>query len=206
MFSWPTHHPSRGLGLILPAPSRCGPIRHLLNSRGRRRRCTSHPHLRAECQSQLQVRRRPHDPTLSRAPEDELASKPVTSARISRSDGSGRFTSRARPSQFLGECLTKGPGTLPIGIAEEAGMAMPVVVPARIVQDGIKTDPVDRDAGLACRDDLMTDDAEPCRAHVALNPILGLKQRAPVALVDVTEEVGEGAILWVIDCDRQIAI
>jgi hypothetical protein len=40
-------------------------------------------------------------------------------------------------------------------------MAMPVVVPARIVQDGIQTDPVDRDACRPCRDDLMSDDAEP---------------------------------------------
>ena len=81
-------------------------------------------------------------------------------------------------------------------------MAVPVVVPARIVEDGVKTDPVDRNAGHSRRDDLMTDNAKPRWTQVALDPGLGDKQRTPVALVDGAQEVGEGTVLRVVDRNR----
>jgi hypothetical protein len=110
------------------------------------------------------------------------------------------------PGQFLGESLTKRSGSLAVEISKEAGMAVPVIIPSGIVEDRIETDSVDRDACLLCRENLMTNDAKPSRAQVALNSGLGNKERPPIALVDVTKEITEGTKLPMVDRDRQVSV
>jgi hypothetical protein len=113
---------------------------------------------------------------------------------------------KVRPSQLVSQRLIKGSGFVSLKIAEEPRGAMAVVVPARIVHDGIQTDPVNWDACLACGNDFMTDDAKPSTAQVTLDAGFGNKQRALVALISVAQKAGEGAVLRVIDPNRQVSV
>ena len=83
-----------------------------------------------------------------------------------------------RPREFLGKRLTQRSGSVPSRIPEEPCGAMAAVVPARIINDGIQTDPFNRDAGSPSRGNLMTDDPQPCRAQVTLDPGLGRQTAA----------------------------
>jgi hypothetical protein len=60
---------------------------------------------------------------------------------------------------------------------------MPVVIPARIVDDRIEADAIYRDTYFPRSDYLMPDDAQPRWPQVALDPGLGNKQRPLIALV-----------------------
>jgi len=81
-----------------------------------------------------------------------------------------------------------------------------LVLPARVVEDWIKTDALDRHAGLTGRRNLMADDPQPSRPQVTLDARLGDEQRPPVALVEGGEQASERPVLRVVNRDRQVAV
>src|SRR4051794_4240849 len=108
--------------------------------------------------------------------------------------------------ELLGQFLTERPAPIRVDIPEQAGRAVPLVLPARVVEDRVKTDPLDRHPSLARRRNLMAYYPQPSRTRGALNARLGHEQRLSVALVEGPEQVAEGSILRVINRDRQVAV
>jgi hypothetical protein len=83
----------------------------------------------------------------------------------------------SRTLQLLSRKMTQRPRSLSAEITRQTGGAMPVVVPALIVADGVTTDPIHWNAYLLCRDNLMHNDAQSRRAQIALNARFGDDQQ-----------------------------
>src|SRR5215207_3957702 len=106
------------------------------------------------------------------------------------------------PLELLGERLVQLPVALPVGIPPETAAAVAVVVPARIVENRIQADPLDRHALPPRLPHLLGEPAQPAGARLVLGAGLGHHQRPAVTLPGLAQDRPERTVAGIVPRQR----
>ena len=79
---------------------------------------------------------------------------------------------------------------------------MTLVIPARIVSDGVDAEAFNGHAGISRCRDLMPHDAKPCWAEISLDTCLSDEHRSAEPAVYIRQQIANWPMPRVIDRDR----
>src|SRR3954452_7817946 len=122
---------------------------------------------------------------------------------VTRAEGPGEDGLLA--GQLLGQRIVDPAAPFRVGHAKQARGAVALVLPARVLEDRVDADPLDRHAGRERGADLLGDVVEPGRPAAALAPGLGHQDRPAEARVGVGQELRERLVVVVAERDGRAA-
>ena len=108
--------------------------------------------------------------------------------------------------KFGGKWFIDGAFAVAVRIVPETVVAMAVIVPARMVDDWVKTNTFDGDAHFLRTPHFIANIREPFGARIAFRAGLGKEKRAMIAAICFFEDKAQRAVLRMRARDREFGI
>jgi hypothetical protein len=107
---------------------------------------------------------------------------------------------------FIRQRLINFPRSIGLGIVPKPVVTVPIIIPARMIQNGVKANTLHRDAGLNCGAHFLRNIGEPAGPVIAFGAGFRDEERSIVTVVDFGNDFTEGPVFRLVPPDRRTVV